>query len=177
MVNQALNNEGDDGANQIAVLIQTIFGANVHYNLLIDQVGNLADNQDAVELSGTATTIGIALNGNVLPNASQQYIFATLLHEGLHAYMDSQGFDINQHEQMATTYINTMASILMSVYPSMSRDDAYGLAWGGLEKTSAFINHDSTDPNQAYLPSNEAQINAQYRAPLQPGGKGNSCNY
>jgi len=185
LVDAALDDEGDDGENQVAVLIQGTFGATVKCNLTVVQVGSLPDNEDAVTVSpvptgGQYVGSGIGLNGNILPNASEEYVFVTILHEALHAYMDSQGIDINQHDEIATLYVNNMASTLMSVF-GMSRDDAYGLSWGGLEKSSAYINYitDPTDPkfkDQAYLPNGQAQINAHYRYPNKPGGKGKACN-
>lgn len=112
----------------------------------------------------------IFLNANVLPNASQEIIVSTILHEVLHAYLGySRSSSLfNDHEEMANEYINLMMTSLQNLFPNMSNKDAEALSWGGLHKTSAWQNLVNGNPTKA----NEiTQINKDYA----DGNKGTGC--
>ncbi|WP_316805422.1 hypothetical protein [Pedobacter nototheniae] len=116
--------------------------------------------------------ITITLNSGILPNASQEYITATILHESLHAYFDYKngvGDENGQHIIMASQpYISKFSAAMQKIYPNMSGEDALALAWGGLEGTPDYDTYKLAEPykvGQMYL------ANSEYR----DGSKGSKC--
>lgn len=181
MVEEVLSPTTINAPNAIAQLMHDVFGISetTPPSLVIGDVGVSIPTRDAEEIAvvdanGVFVGVAISFNNVDMPNASQEYITATILHESLHAYMDylNQSWtDGQQHERM-TSYIETMASILHNMYPTLSRDDYYALAWGGLEKTDEYLHPTMTSP---YVPATSLDINKQYRNAKAPGGKGTSC--
>ena len=109
--------------------------------------------------------IEIKLNSDVLPNASEQYIAVTILHETLHAYFRQTG-QLDDHNEMVNNYIPWFESTLKTLYPSMSPEDAEALAYGGLTDSMAF----TTSEKDAFRASYEYTSNA-----YATGMKGSPC--
>ncbi len=167
---------------QVNAMIQGIFGDGQQYDLdFTDQlamVDSKHDSEESPNYNGNYDFLGssIHLNKDVLSTSSQEYIAATIMHEALHAYMDYQGIDIGdeQHKAMAAKYINTMATDLKNMFPTLTNDAAYALAWGGLENTSTYKN-----PGDIYLPPHEKDYNTLFRAHTNPqtgAHYGHGCN-
>lgn len=161
MVNDILLGEIE---NKVSILIDSIYGNNASVNLKFYDVTDLANTRDAETINEYSVTddthLGatINLNKNILPNASKEFIAATILHEALHAYIGVNYYAID-HEEMAKSYVNTMADILQGMFSSLSRVHALSLSWGGLEGTSYFTN----PPTGLTIPTNQATINGNYR--------------
>lgn len=83
----------------------------------------------------------VNLDKERLPNASREYIGSTIMHEVLHAYYSYKfngeytGLD---HETMAVHYIDWFMEGLSSMFPTLTEDERFALAWGGLEETDSF---------------------------------------
>jgi hypothetical protein len=161
---------------QVNNLIQSVFGGTDQPNLTYSDVGYLVNSRDAETVSGFASddsfvSADIALNSNILPNASKEYIAATIMHEALHAYIakkGSGGSDQIDHEDMAINYVTKMAEALHQMFPTLSLPDARAIAYGGLEGTATY----NWDVTKFGLSSNYISTNTAYRN----GTKGHGCN-
>lgn len=81
----------------------------------------------------------IHLNENTLPNASQEYMLRTLLHEALHGVLLSNGVawnNLTQHNSIANAYRELISDMLIEAFPNLSAEDAYALSWEGLGTTT-----------------------------------------
>lgn len=123
--------------------------------------------------------ISITFNTSNLPNASEQFIVSTVYHEVLHAYLTAlfppnspNGTIIipEDHQYMATNYINMMTSSLRSMYPDITEADARALSWGGLENTSAYDLLTISEKNEI------ATINKKYSGKAPTNRLGKFCN-
>jgi hypothetical protein len=160
--------------NQISRIISLVFENSELFDLSFHEVTDLP-----------ATTLGEAnvshqdngrlladvfLNVNSLPNSSQEMIISTIFHEVLHAYLgysrDPKKF--NDHEEMASNYINLMSSALKGLFPNIPNNHAQALSWGGLHETSAWQELVNNNPIKA----NEiTAINKNH----QDGDSGTNC--
>lgn len=113
---------------------------------------------------GTITT---KLNCSYLKEATKLAIARTMMHEALHAYMYAYlvkegknvfiqnfpdviwqfgGQNINTHEQMVNSYLNTIAEALKQLDGNRQDEQFYkDIAWGGLTGTSSFLALSGTD--------------------------------
>lgn len=114
--------------------------------------------------SGSIYNIEITLNTNLLAHASKELIIATLYHEMIHALFDARKTQTNdplkwgeafQHTIMAATYVDQMSSSLRQIFPSLSKDDADALSWGGLEETNAWKLMDPKIANEILLKADQ----------------------
>ncbi|MBC6110304.1 hypothetical protein ACFOG5_06025 [Pedobacter fastidiosus] len=164
------------------MLEQEFLFSGLDRTLNISDVNNLADTVMG-NTNGYNNTINITLNENKLPGRSNEYILATVYHEILHGYMDlkltkdSQGRFIvpNDHNTMATSYVATMTGALQTAFPSLSTNEAWALAWGGLENTTLFNSNLLTDTQRADIKA----INSRH-SKTPPSGTtamGTFCNY
>lgn len=141
--------------NLIARTTKVLFGRFGKTNLRLHQTTSLPASTDAITSateSGGIVSMDIDLNLNVLPNSSQEYIIATILHEVLHAQFHVSGMnDVLDHDTMANEYISLMADALQEIFPNLANDRevAVALAWGGLYKTLAWPLFISSNPTQA----------------------------
>jgi hypothetical protein len=85
----------------------------------------------------TGMDIKITLNSSTLPNSTEEYVTATILHEALHAYFKSANTTFD-HDIMVRKYIPWYKASLHAIYPSMTEGDLTGLAYGGLMQEAAF---------------------------------------
>jgi len=74
------------------------------------------------------------------------------------------------HQYMATNYINMMTSSLRSMYPDITEADARALSWGGLENTSAYDLLTISEKNEI------ATINKKYSGKAPTNRLGKFCN-
>jgi hypothetical protein len=106
--------------------------------------------------------VRITLNSTTLPNASEEYITATILHEALHAYFRAgnnvSSFD---HNTMVNQYIPWYEAIMSSMYVSMSTPDLRGLAYGGLMNEAAFTTSTEYAMKNAYSLINDSYKGAR----------------
>jgi len=125
------------------------FGTN-NFNdrdIVFYDVKTLPDTVAGTTHGNSAYSFIINLNGNTLPETSNEYILSTIYHEILHAYMDTQiGKDAsgkylisNQHQTMANNYILLMTGALKIAFPNINDRDAWALSWGGLEDTPFYM--------------------------------------
>jgi hypothetical protein len=82
--------------------------------------------------------VQITLNSDVLPNSTEEYVTATILHEALHAYFRATNASFD-HDVMAKEYIPWYIETMHSIYPSMTDSDLVGLAYGGLMRDPTFL--------------------------------------
>lgn len=136
-------------------------------DLYISQICLSNPDTDGHTFSGTYEII-IKFNECALQNASQEYIAATLYHEILHAYFIADGRNIDDHQEMATRYLNAMISTLKENFSSLNPVDAKALAWGGLQKTKAW-----SDFQQADLGTTLDILNTNKK--YKRGEKGTAC--
>lgn len=117
-------------------------------DIIFKDVTNLPDDIMGTSHPQNLNYFDIALNKNKLPGMSQEYILATIYHEILHSYIEATyerdvlGQMIipvgNGHNEMADNYIVLLIGALNIAFPNISYQEAWGLAWGGLEETSYF---------------------------------------
>ncbi len=153
-LNNLLNH---DFKNQIGFILKNIFQESKTLDLNFSESYDFPDNiygsfddQNTIDSDGHITLF-IKLNGRILPNASREFSTVTMLHESLHAFFETQNklhkFD---HEEMANTYREYMAEILIQLYPqSISRLEANALSWQGLMSTLIWYNFKNLNPGQA----------------------------
>jgi hypothetical protein len=105
----------------------------------------LSDTSTDATTSNATYEVILKFNECALHNASQEYIAATLYHEILHAYFFADGRNIDDHQEMATKYINAMKNTLLEHFPNLTNLDAEALAWGGLSKSQAWQTFQQND--------------------------------
>lgn len=161
-----------NGINKLQVAIANLFGTSATLNLTVTQSSSINDygiTSPPITSNGI-TNISMVLNDQSLPGASKEFTSAVIIHETIHAYMFANGLTSSmQHEAMAVSYINQISSILQSIYPNLSNEDATALSWGGLSGTGSWNILKSISPDYA-LKLDQTQTN--YNA----GIKGNKCN-
>jgi len=151
---------------KIDSMIQGVFGGASTLNLTFtDQKPMLISTDDGEDIpfydaNHNLLADSIHLNAAILATSSKEFIAATIMHEALHAYLDSKGIAIGdmQHNTMATNYLTTMAHDLKSMFPGMTDQVAYSLAWGGLEGTPLYAS-----PGSVPCPGYQSEINTLYR--------------
>jgi len=79
--------------------------------------------------------VRIKLDNVHLPNASKEYVLATILHESMHAVLASMGLftHLRDDHQLLGAFVREMQSNLVSYFPTLSSMDALDLAWGGMQ--------------------------------------------
>lgn len=113
---------------KIDSMIQNVFGGTKTLNLTFtDQKAMVNSTDDGEDIPfyidpnnpATLVSVSINLNAGTLATSSREFIAATVMHEALHAYLDSKGIAIGdaQHDVMAANYVTTMASDLMMMFP------------------------------------------------------------
>jgi len=115
----------------------------------------------------TSMNVEIMLNSNTLPNASQEFTSAIILHEALHAYFAETG-QIDAHDVMVNHYIPWFEATLQSMYPTISPGDIEALAYSGLTDSQAF----GTPPANTSLRDHYNTVQNLY----QHGNSGTPCN-
>lgn len=115
----------------------------------------------------TSMDVGIKLNSNTLPKASQELTSAIILHEVLHAYFQVTG-QIDDHNVMVKNYIPWFESTLHTMYPSISPGDIEALAYSGLTDSQAF----GTPPVNTSLRDHYNTVQNSY----QHGSSGTPCH-
>lgn len=148
MVQEAINR---DCKNQITTFINSTFDKNPTMDITFTDapLGNMlvGDGITNVHVGGTGTCyIAVTLNSSpgALPDASKEYVAATIFHEAIHAWIDatnttSSSSNSVSHETMTSaTNIDMLSIALREMYPALSLQDAKDLAWGGLQKTTGW---------------------------------------
>jgi hypothetical protein len=161
--------------------MNSIFGSSTKYNLNI-QDGKIVDpttDGNATLLSSYSQTIWpgqtvthadvqITLNRNTLPNASREYIAATIIHEAFHAFLDANPGWYSQHTDMAKKYLDQMTQDLLKMFPSMDPNDAKWLTWNGLQPYAGADYNDLSQVEKDLI----TITNDQYKTNM----KGHSCS-
>jgi uncharacterized membrane protein YgcG len=110
--------------------------------------------------------VKIRFKASVYAATTKEYIAVTIMHEALHAYLDSRGITLSDpsHITMATDYINMMADDLKDMFPTMSNDSAYALAWSGLEgyKSTIYGTLIYLGGSPPYFPPNQGFLRNAY---------------
>lgn len=162
-------------STQINSLIRNVFGGSTSINLDFEDVNTLPNYADGKTLPNNGVANGsldahIQLNVNLLPNYSQEYVARVIMHEALHAYMDSKGIVADEeHETMVINYVSQMASSLRTMFPNLSESDAKNLSLGGLQLTNTF---QTKIENDIQLSGNFTAINLAYSV----GSLGTRCH-
>ncbi|MES2416575.1 MAG: hypothetical protein V4541_00220 [Bacteroidota bacterium] len=90
---------GSGVKNEISKLIDSIFRKSPTVHLYLVDVTTLANIRDGetglIKLPNENILLEMKLNQNILPNASKEYIAATILHEAIHAYMGATNETLN----------------------------------------------------------------------------------
>jgi hypothetical protein len=139
MVEQVIDNDITFTAQNS---LSSIFKESPRMNLFFEESKSLID-QNMANTIGRNTAGGmdvtITLNQNVLPGATQEYIAAVIVHEAVHAYLNSKGFNYNtdQHQMMLRDYLFVIAGYLTTTFQTPTQD-AYALAFEGME--NVFVN-------------------------------------
>ncbi len=84
-------------------------------------------------------TVYISINYG--KNSSKEFYAATILHEMIHGYIESQNIAQNGMEETIANskYVDWMSAALISLFPNLSLSEANALALGGLQNTSYFL--------------------------------------
>jgi hypothetical protein len=109
-------------------------------SLLLDNENGRLVSMDT-DADGLNPNFNLAINQNVMPNASQEYILRTYMHEALHGVLLSKGIAWNSfihHAEIANSYRSLLSYSLRNAFPNLSRSDADALAWEGLAGTPAY---------------------------------------
>jgi hypothetical protein len=137
----------NDKQSEMMSYIKRQFGLNEKYNLNITDVENLK-NSKGIFVAGLARpnrdngilTVYISINYG--KNSSKEFYAATILHEMIHGYIESQNIAQNGKEKEEvianSKYVGWMSAALISLFPNLSLSDANALALGGLQGTSYF---------------------------------------
>lgn len=162
----------NDKQSEMMTYIKRQFGLNEKYNLNITDVENLK-NSKGTFVAGLARpnrdngilTVYISINYG--KNSSKEFYAATILHEMIHGYIESQNIAQNGKEKEEvianSKYVGWMSAALISLFPNLSLSDANALALGGLEETSYFkslsqeIRDESLKINTRHEIGNEGQ--------------------
>ncbi|QKJ31385.1 hypothetical protein HQ865_16980 [Mucilaginibacter mali] len=177
MVDSAINRNIEYDASES---MKGIFDSNSDFNLtfLDNTLSSTIDGTSQVQHAGasiqqgtgkriiTSMDINITLNSQTLPNASQEYITATILHEVLHSYFIQAGYIGDDHDTMFNKYIPWFESALHAIYPQLDNNDLQALAYGGLLDSQAFKNSTEGANGNLYF-----TINNLYKY----GNKGKKC--
>jgi hypothetical protein len=164
----------NDKQSEMMSYIKRQFGLNEKFNLNITDVKNLK-NPEGLAVAGHAKvhrdndngilTVNISINYGI--NSSKEFYAATILHEMIHGYIESQNIAQNGKEETIANskYVDWMSAALISLFPNLSKSDANALALGGLNKTSYFnsLIQDIRDER--------VKINARHEI----GNEGNTC--
>ena len=164
----------NDKQSEMMSYIKRQFGLNEKFNLNIKDVKNLK-NPEGLAVAGHAKvhrdndngilTVNISINYGI--NSSKEFYAATILHEMIHGYIESQNIAQNEKEETIANskYVDWMSAALISLFPNLSKSDANALALGGLYKTSYF---NSLSQN---IRDESVKINARHEI----GNEGNTC--
>jgi hypothetical protein len=157
--------------NEIIKLVKNIYNISDEINLTIDEIYDLEDDVEAItdgyrDPTGGSLNIDISFNGNIMPNASKEYILAVLYHEFLHTILFYNNItDNQQHQIMASQYIDILVVALLEHFPNLSIQDATRISWGGLHESEEWKN---LDPEEQ---ANIISTNQEYKS----SDKGTSC--
>lgn len=171
--------DGNFGADLFVKTLREIFDTSAKINITIVETAISEDGnwvmgpgggfQDIIHFGGT-----LQINSNIAPNATQDWILSTMIHEMIHAFIDFQKerlargiitqsefnrmFPIfnpdredQNHATMAYLYVDKIADILQRNNTSLSREEALGLSRIGLEDTGFWnINLSQKERNDAF---------------------------
>jgi len=166
IINETLNCN-----DEVNAILRNVFGVNDNVNLKFIADPNVPDGESGITKhtkGGGNFDFTIGLNVNMLNTSTKDYIAATVIHEGVHAYInyrygqwqissDSNSFKTQfpiywqyrgndpQHNQMAESYVNLMQNLIINLNPSINSTVARALAWGGLQETTAWRNLSDTN--------------------------------
>lgn len=154
-----------DIEGSIGAAIHNIYGTPAFPHLIISdtKLGLTRDaNTTTTYFTNGELISSIQLNNSTLPKSSTEFIAATIMHEFGHAIINAghvPSSDAAGEEQLAIQFVNTMASSLQTSY-GLTSDQAYALAWGGLEQTPAFASQVGVGSTKA---ATYKTINDSYR--------------
>jgi len=151
---KAVNDALTDGVpNEIRNMFLTQFGSSANSNITFKDVNlPVTDHRDAFvgdkvyNPNGSEFSATINLNLTTFKIRSDEYNYATIYHEVIHAYLRSR-FPENQegqiilppqHETMANDFVVKLTAALTSQFLDLSYADARALAWTGLKDTTAW---------------------------------------
>jgi len=136
----------NDKQIEVMSYIKRQFGLSEKYNLNITDVQNLK-NSKGILVAGLASpkrnngilTVYISINYG--KNSSKEFYAATILHEMIHGYIETQNIAQNGMEETIANskYVDWMSAALISLFPNLSPSEANALALGGLQNTSYFL--------------------------------------
>jgi hypothetical protein len=136
----------NDKQIEVMSYIKRQFGLSEKYNLNITDVQNLK-NPKGISVAGLASpkrnngilTVYISINYG--KNSSKEFYAATIIHEMIHGYIESQNIAQNGMEETIANskYVDWMSAALISLFPNLSPSEANALALGGLQNTSYFL--------------------------------------
>lgn len=119
-------------------------------------------------ISGNVISADITLQTSFFQQSSKESLAAVLIHEFIHAYIKDGGMTIlnSPHDEIASKYIDPMASYLNLAY-NISLRDAYALAWSGVPDSKAYSDSEADTPfkmtdGNIITKSDIGNISAQY---------------
>ncbi|MGN6617253.1 MAG: hypothetical protein ACTHJ5_08735 [Ilyomonas sp.] len=119
--------------------MQSVFGVNRSINLYFQDVSDIKDsygNSIPSQITKIGGTQRISLSDNMLKNAAQEYIAGVTIHEIVHAYLNNNTTitgNLNQHQEMAQTYVDQISNTLRYLYPSLPLKTSQAMTIEGLE--------------------------------------------
>lgn len=165
--------DGDFGNDKLIKILRDLFDSNEDINIEIseDMLSSSNDGffrgQHVGDINYYVFTGEIVLNSQYSSTATEDWILATIIHEFVHGYinfcetkvniglMSQAEFDAKfpiysstssnqEHQEMASNYINSIKNILQTNNPDLSDQEALGLGWVGLHDTDAWDALDSS---------------------------------
>jgi hypothetical protein len=136
-------------SNPFVNILKSSFGESSGINLRFKQYSDSATNDiDGTTNGGNVYNFDINLNLAALDFSSNENITATIYHELIHAYLNTQGIPKSQqHDTIANEWRDKISEQLQLDYPSLSESDADALAWGGLGTSTLWLQMLKSDEN------------------------------
>jgi len=132
----------DASKNVFTKLFNDNFGTNLNCVITFIEYSNSKNTDvDAFAKQTGPDSFDIRLNMAALGYASDEYVAATIYHEILHNFLTMlypDASEAEQHEEIERDWREAIADQLKLDFPTLSDQDAKGLAWGGLGDTAAY---------------------------------------
>jgi len=125
--------------NSISTLLKTM-GINDNFTVIFAEVLSFPPHKNQVAntsmtRSGPYTTLNLTFSLSQMQNSSQEYKVETMLHEIIHAHMNTLNphlTELEQHELMYSQgYLDMEIAALREIFPSLSLADATSIIIGG----------------------------------------------
>ncbi|MDQ1150303.1 putative membrane protein YgcG [Sphingobacterium zeae] len=172
--------------NKISEWLGKTFANTDQFNITFSTSKTLSETVDGEHYASneSGSTQEIILNGNMLLNASQEYIAATMFHEALHAFLHNERFRLKENgtlEQFGILYPGIMPTEIGNQTRFVLEHSAYGTLLEDLKKAIKSFNPNISDYDAMALAKggvikdlNSVELSVNYAH--KKGTSGTKCN-